>query len=405
MGKTLQQLVWAENIVRKTNGRVMILTPLAVSMQTEKEAEKFDIEAKRSRDGTLPSAKIVITNYQQLEKFDHSDFAGCVCDESSILKNFDGSTKSMITEFMKKMSYRLLCTATAAPNDYIELGTSSEALGYLGYVDMLKMFFKNNNNTVAVGGRSHSNMGGKYRFKGHAEPKFWQWVCSWARAIRKPSDLGFDDGAFQLPALKEELHIVKSRNPRKDMLFDLPAIGLQEQRAERSRTVQERCEKAAQIASETDCCISWCHLNRESEILTRLIPDCVEVKGSDPDEKKEESLMAFTNGEVKRIVTKPSIASLGMNWQHCNRQTFFPSHSFEQYYQSVRRSWRFGQDSDVLLSVISTEGEADVLRSLKRKAESAEVMFESIVRMMDDALAIDKSSYTPVSEFSAPSFL
>lgn len=226
LGKTPMQLVWANEVAKKTNGRVLILTPLAVGPQTVREADKFGIEALHSRDGKLGTSKIIVTNYERLHYFDAKDFVGCVCDESSILKNFEGVTKAAITDFMRKMHYRLLCTATAAPNDYIELGTSSEALGYLGYVDMLGQFFKNDNGSAsAQGGNGTRFAGQQWRFKPHAEQPFWRWLCSWARAIRKPSDLGFDDGQFLLPDLVTQTHVVNASRPLDGMLFVMPAVG------------------------------------------------------------------------------------------------------------------------------------------------------------------------------------
>jgi len=221
LGKTAMQLVWAQNVVEKTNGNVLVLTPLAVSGQTVEESSKFGIESQKSRDGKFKK-RIVVTNYQQLSKFNAGDFSGCVCDESSILKNFDGKIKSEVTEFMRKMKYRLLCTATAAPNDYIEIGTSSEALGELGFIDMVAKFFKKAEATTSRSDEFRSNI---YRFRGHAEKMFWRWICSWARACRKPSDIGFSDEGFKLPELKMNEHSVIAKTPRSDMLLDLPAIG------------------------------------------------------------------------------------------------------------------------------------------------------------------------------------
>ncbi len=390
LGKTPMQLVWAENVVRQTNRPVLILTPLAVGPQTVREAEKFGLEAVHCRDGRFGNAKIVVTNYERLHYFDPSDFAGCVCDESSILKNFDGTTKAAITEFMRKMRYRLLCTATAAPNDYIELGTSSEALGYLGYTDMLGQFFKNDQGGIKISA-SNQIHGNGWRFKPHAEQPFWRWMCSWARAIRKPSDLGFDDGNFQLPAITSETHIVAASRPLDGMLFAMPAVGLAEQRKERSHTVTERCERVAEIVPTDDFCVAWCQLNAEGDLITKLIPNAVQVSGKDSDEAKEEKFEAFQRGEIKTLVTKPVIGAFGLNWQHCNRMTYFPSHSFEQYYQGVRRLWRFGQERDVKVDLITTEGEADVMQNLERKARAAERMFAELVREMNNEMHIDRS--------------
>jgi len=390
LGKTPMQLVWAENVVRHTSRPVLILTPLAVGPQTVREAEKFGIEAVHCRDGKFGTAKIVVTNYERLHYFDDADFAGCVCDESSILKNFDGVTKAAITEFMRKMLYRLLCTATAAPNDYIELGTSSEALGYLGYTDMLGQFFKNDQGGIKISA-SNQIHGNGWRFKPHAQQNFWRWMCSWARAVRKPSDLGFDDDSFQLPTLTTETHVVAASRPLDGMLFAMPAVGLAEQRQERSATVKERCERVAQIVPADDFCVVWGQLNAETDLLEKLIPNAVQVSGRDSDDAKEEKFEAFQRGEIKTLITKPVIGAFGLNWQHCNRMTFFPSHSFEQYYQAVRRLWRFGQERSVKVDIVTTEGERDVLENLQRKADAAELMFESIVHEMNNELRIDRS--------------
>jgi len=387
LGKTPIQLVWAENIVRQTNGRVLILAPLAVSSQTVREGEKFGIGVGRSRDGKAAS-KIVITNYERLHHFNPADFVGCVCDESSILKNYDGSYRAQITDFMRKMSYRLLCTATAAPNDYIELGTSSEALGELGFMDMLGRFFKNDTNpTVETKRRYHGEVPA-WRFKPHAEIPFWRWVCSWARAVRKPSDLGFDDGRFVLPPLNEVIHTVKTDKKPDGMLFNLPAIGLHEQRQERKRTVEERTELAASLSTGHDASVLWCYLNNEADRLERLTPDCVQVAGSQSDDEKEEKLLAFLSGKVSRLITKPMCAGFGLNMQRCAHMTFFPSHSYEQYYQGVRRCWRFGQERPVTVDIVTTPGEVQVMKNLQRKAKAADVMFDKLVALMHDALGI-----------------
>jgi len=410
LGKTIMQLVWAENVVRKTGGRVLIFTPLAVAWQTEHEAEKFGIEAKVSRGGALDKAHIIITNYEQLHYFDQADFVGTVCDESGCLKNFDGMRKAAITEFMRQHSYRLLCTATAAPNDYIELGTSSEALGELGYMDMLQRFFKSNNNSYAHGsgasGRTRfRNLDGKFRLRGHAERDFWRWICSWARAIRKPSDINGEDSAFILPPLISHEHIVKAHVLKEGMLFDMPAVGLQEQREERRRTIKERCEMAASLVNGTGRpAICWCHLNSEGDLLTRLIPDAVQVAGRDSDEHKENTFRKFQNGEIRVLVSKPSIAGFGLNFQHCAHQTFFPSHSFEQWYQAVRRCWRFGQKNPVTIDVISSEGERDVLDNLQRKQDAADAMFTNLINMMRNTLKISVEPYRGTRE-EMPSWL
>lgn len=389
LGKTPMQLTWAQNIVEKTCKPVLVLTPLSVGAQTVREAEKFGIEAKQSRDGQV-AAPITVTNYQQLHKFDWQQFGGVVCDESSILKNFDGALKGQITEFMKKLPYRLLCTATAAPNDYIELGTSSEALGDLGFMDMLNRFFKKSETTMS---RSEEFRSGLYRFRGHSQHDFWRWICSWARAVRKPSDLGFPDDAYALPDLQTVEHIIKARTANPEFLFDMPAIGLQEQRSERRRTIGERCELAADLINATKKpAVAWCHLNEEGHMLEKLIPDAVEVEGNDSDEFKEETFQAFAAGQIRVLVSKPVIAGFGLNWQHCAHQTFFPSHSFEQWYQAIRRSWRFGQTQPVRVDVIASEGERGVLSNMNRKAGQAEQMFSRLVELINNELRIEKKN-------------
>jgi hypothetical protein len=384
LGKTPMQLVWAENVVRKTNKPVLILTPLAVSQQTIREGEKFGIECQRSQDGKH-SGGIVITNYERLHHFMPSEFAGCVCDESSILKNFAGQTKAAITEFCRTLPYRLLCTATAAPNDFDELGTSSEALGYLGYSDMLSRFFKQETKKDHLGwGRT------KYRFRGHAAQPFWRWVCSWARVCRRPGDLGFSDDGFVLPPLHEHEHITKTSKLRPGMLLPLPAITMQEEREERRLTLEDRCNAVADMINGEHPAVVWCHLNPEGDLLEKLIPDALQVSGSMSEEKKEERLRAFQDGDLRVLIVKPKIGCFGLNWQHCNKVLTFPSHSWEQYYQAVRRCWRFGQEKPVDVHIISTEGEHRVLTSLQRKARQADEMFAALTRYSNEALHIER---------------
>lgn len=393
MGKTPMELAWAENVHRETGKPVLLLTPLAVGFQIVTEAEKFGHDAALSRNGKPAAAAITVTNYEQAHKFDPAEFGGIVCDESSILKSFDGTTKAIVTEMMREMPYRLLGTATAAPNDYMELGTSSEALGELGYTDMLSRFFVNDNRTVtsrssfAAGGRSVG-----WRFKGHGEQPFWRWMASWARAIRKPSDYGYSDDGFHLPPLHEDLHVVDSSTPREDTLFDGPAVGLAEERAELRRSLPDRCEKAAALLADADSAVAWCQLNDESAMLTRLIDGAVEVAGSDSPEAKEEKLAAFTRGEIRVLVTKPSIGAWGLNWQHSHRMTYFVSHSYEQYYQAVRRSWRFGQQHPVTVDVIASKGVEGILANLQRKSRQADRMFDALLAHMTDALHIQRAT-------------
>jgi hypothetical protein len=407
LGKSLQTLVWAENVVRHTNKPVLILTPLAVGAQFAREGEKFGIECHQSRDGTV-KPNITITNYEQLAKFTPDDFGGVACDESSILKHFTNATQKHVTRFLLKIPYRLLATATPSPNDYTELGTSSEALGYLGYSDMLGRFFvmddkkrhRMNDVKLARGANTGNHFAklayrvaqqiGAWRMKGHAEVPFWRWVCSWARACQKPSDVGFDDTAFLLPPLVENDHVITPRTPPADLLFTLPAFGLKEERDERRRTLRERCEYVAQLVAHDQPAVIWCHMNTEGDLLEHLIPDAIQVKGSQGDDERLAHYEAFTTGQARVMVIKPKIGAWGLNWQHCAHVVTFASHSWEQCFQGIRRCWRFGQTRPVIVDTVSTTGEQHVRENMARKAAAAEVMFSQLVTYMQDAEHIER---------------
>lgn len=595
LGKTPQQLVWAENVARKTDRPVLILAPLAVSAQTKRESEKFGIECHRSMDGTI-KGRVNITNYEKLSYFKPDDFSGVVCDESSILKSFDGARKSEITEFMKRIPYRLLATATAAPNDYIELGTSSEAIGYLGFMDMLNRFFKNDNNNS--GTKRMFGEAPKWRFKGHAELPFWRWVTSWARACRKPSDLGFDNTKFNLPGLIENEHLVEAETLPDGYFLPIHASNLPEQREEKRRTIKERCEQVLELITDNEThSLVWCQLNDEGDYLEKIIPNSIQVSGSTSDEKREEIVDWFletekscklstnniifkicknmpsigsvitekteqgvlpnllninentknkekntieniiyliksdgikglqsngkelillvekdielilniakdtlknqSNGESKIqkktlqefydnttsqltiteefincnaesaqsadylireilentdytlttvikqkkyagcsaqiatsqlenlrtiqnylkkqlniskttkprvLISKPKIFGFGLNFQHCSHIVYFPSHSYEQYYQAVRRCWRFGQKNDVIVDIVLTEGERKIMRNLQRKNIAAAKMFDNLVTEMNNSIGIKQvNNFTKKEEI--PSWL
>jgi hypothetical protein len=407
LGKTLMQLVWAQNIVEKTSGNVLILTPLAVGPQTLAEANKFGIDASRSRDGAI-SSKITITNYEKLHLFNPADFVGVACDESSIIKHATGATQKAVTRFMIKLPYRSLWTATAAPNDFTELGTSSEALGSLNHSEMLTRFFKqmdqkttdqyekkiNNlekqaNHFGKISFRVSQAING-WRLKGHAHDHFWRWVCSWARACRKPSDIGFPDDGYELPELIEREHIVKPTTPPDGMLFTMPAFGLAEERDERRRTLKERCRLVAELVSHDRPAVVWCHMNAEGDELERIIPNSIQVKGGMDDDDKEAAYDAFSRREKRVMILKPKIGAWGLNWQFCNHVVTFASHSYEQYYQSIRRCWRFGQDNPVTVDIIASEGEQRVRDNMSRKAALADRMFEELVKQMNHAINIER---------------
>lgn len=424
LGKTPMALVWAQNVLEHTNQSVLILTPLAVGAQFVAEGEKFGIPCLRSRDGKKPATPgIIVTNYEQLHHFQPDDFAGVVCDEASILKHFTGATQAAVTRFMLKTPYRLLCTATAAPNDYIELGTLSEALGELGYSDMLTRFFKQADNKYHRRGEleqhrkerndpayfeklAYRTASGteQWRLKGHAVQPFWRWVASWARACRKPSDLGYDDGNFVLPPLIEKEHVIKPNLVLEGMLFELPALGLQQEREERRRTLQQRCEYVASLVDHSEQAVVWCHLNDEGNVLEKIIPGATQVSGADDDEEKECAFQAFKEGTARVLVSKPKVGAWGLNWQHCNHVVTFSSHSFEQYYQSVRRCWRFGQQRAVTVDIIATEGEKNIQANLLRKARAADVMFSQLVAEMRNAQSIPRQEHGNQS-ITVPSWL
>ncbi|MBN8821302.1 MULTISPECIES: DEAD/DEAH box helicase [unclassified Spirosoma] len=402
LGKTIIQLVVAHNIVRKTSKRVLILTPLAVAFQFVSEAQKFGIEGvEYSKDGRY-KGEIIIANYERLHYFASQDFEAVILDESSILKNFEGATKNLITSFVKQVKYRILSTATPAPNDYTELGTSSEALGYLGYMDMLTRFFKNNEDTI-----SPANIGTEWILKNHARENFWKWVSSWSLSVRKPSDLGFSDENFQLPELIINDHVVKNKQPLavggQMQLFAMEAKNFQQLRAESRATLEHRCEKAVELARSHDTSVYWTNLNDEADLIESLDSSARQIKGTMSIDQKEELLVSFSRGELKKLITKPSITAFGLNWQHCAHTTYFPTHSYEQWYQAVRRFWRFGQTRDVVADRICSDGQTRVLLSLSAKATKAAEMTAQLNRFLHQDYTI---SATPFSKpVQLPSFL
>ncbi len=400
LGKTLIQLSIAKNIIQHTNKKVLILTPLAVAFQFILEAEKLGIDDIEYSKNGVHTKKIVVCNYERLHYFNEKDFVGVILDESSILKNFDGAIKNKITSFIKKVPYRFLSTATPSPNDYIELGTSSEALGYLGYTDMLTRFFKNNKGSIEV-----RNAGSEYYIKPHAEKDFWQWVSQWAISIRKPSDLGFSDEKYKLPKLIETQHQVRNESPLdingQTLLFNFPAVNFFEIKAETRNTLEQRCEKAVELANAHETSVYWVNLNDEAKMINQL-DKCVEVKGNMDIDKKEEILLAFSKGEIKKLITKTSITAFGLNWQHCNHTTYFPTYSYEQYYQAIRRFWRFGQKNDVYVDLVLSDGQTRIMESLQIKKEKANDMFTKLSENVNSIYEIQKKEFT--KEIIKPKF-
>jgi hypothetical protein len=404
LGKTLIQISLAQNIIRHTNKKVLILTPLAVAFQFILEAEKLGIDdIEYSKDGKH-TKKIVICNYERLHYFDSNDFVGVILDESSILKNFDGKIKGQVTAFVKKIPYRFLSTATPSPNDFIELGTSSEALGYMGYMDMLGKFFKNNQNSVSS--NDNKNIGEKFYLKPHAEKDFFAWVNQWAIMCKMPSDLGFSNERYILPPLNINKHVVKNKSvidvSGQVQLFNIIAKSFHEIRHEQKQTEQERSEKAIELAGGKTS-VYWCNTNNESRILRTLDCDAVEIIGSQSIDKKEEILLAFANGEIKRLITKAKMTSMGLNWQHCNHSVFFPTFSYEQYYQAIRRFWRFGQKNEVTIDMVISDGQTRVIEALQQKTKKAIELHENLTKNVNSTF-VDKFKEFD-KEIIKPSFI
>lgn len=401
LGKTLIQLSIAKNIIQHTNKRVLILTPLAVAFQFILEAEKLGIDdIEYSKEGKF-TKKIVICNYERLHYFNSDDFIGVILDESSILKNFDGATKWSVTKFMTKIPFRFLSTATPAPNDYIEFGTSSEALGYFPYMDMLTKFFANNENNVRP-----QDIGTKWYLKPHAKNEFFSWLNQWSISVKKPSDLGFSDERYVLPELIENKVYVKNQKnwviDGQIMMFNGLAKTMSEVREEQKGTVKERCEKAVELANNKTS-VYWCNFNDEGDLLDELDNDAVQLKGGMTIEKKEDILLNFANGNIKRIITKPKITSFGLNWQHCNHTVYFPTWSYEQYYQSIRRFWRFGQVNPVTVDLVLSDGQKRVIDTLLYKTQKAIEFNKLIQSNINGVVNLERKQF--IKDIIKPKFL
>ncbi len=382
LGKTFQQLEWGRLVSLHCSGPVIIFTPLAVAEQTQREGAKLGIKTTICESQADIQSGINITNYEKLHKFDPSGFAGIVLDESSILKGFDGSTRQALTEFGEHIPYRLCCTATPAPNDLTELTRHAEFLGIMDEKEVKALFFTQDGNTTT-----------KWRLKRHAVNAFWKFMASWSIALRRPSDLGYDDGGFILPSLNMHSHVVDGHT-LPGMLFPMEANTMSERREARRESLEDRCQMTADLVnSTTEAFLVWCDLNAESELLTRLIPDAVEVKGSDSADHKRDALLGFSDGKYRVLVTKPTIAGFGMNWQHCNQMAFVGlSDSYEQQYQAIRRCWRFGQARPVHIHVITANTEGAVVRNIERKEQMAADMFENIVKHMSIESELNKKT-------------
>lgn len=401
-GKTLIELIIAHNYVLHTNKPVLIITPLAVADQHLREAEKFGVaDVEHSKNGKY-SKKIILINYERLHYLNPNDFDCVILDESSILKNFDGAIKGLVTSFMKKIKYRYLFTATPSPNDFIELGTSSEALGYLPYMEMMRIFFANNENNIRP-----QEIASKWYLKPHAENDFFNWVSTWSISMRKPSDLGFSDEKFVLPKLIINDNYVKNdKNWIVDdqiMMFGKIAKTMTEVRQEQKMTIENRCEKAVELANNHEKSVYWCNFNDEGDLLEKLDKNAIQIKGSMNLDKKEEMLKSFANGEIKKLITKPKITAFGLNWQHCNHTTYFPDWSYEKWYQAIRRFWRFGQKNEVIADRVLSDGQKRVVDAIQLKTEKAIYLYDKLNNAVNGSLLTEKNNFN--KKLITPKFL
>lgn len=398
LGKTLMQLEWARQVHKHTGGRILILAPLAVAEQTVREAARINLAIEYARQDT--GAPVIITNYEMLHHFDASQFTGVVLDESSILKNHTGTTRQAIVDAFHDTPYKLACTATPAPNDHMELGNHSEFLGVMNRNEMLAMYFTHDGGNTS-----------QWRLKGHAAGDFWAWVATWAAAVKRPSDLGYEDGAYNLPELTITPHITSSNYEGGD-LFGI-ARTLQEQRDARRSSIPERVAQAAALiaAEPNEPWVIWCELNDESAAMTAAIPGAVEVTGSDTIDQKAAALNGFSDGSIKVLVSKPSICGFGLNWQHCARTIFLGvGHSFEMFYQSVRRFHRFGQTRPVQVHIVTDESSIGILNNLKRKQQQADQLTSEMVGRINRHSSVagtpaTYSDYHPTQAMKLPEWL
>lgn len=403
LGKTPQQLEWAKQVHIKTDMPVLILAPLAVAQQTQREGKKFNVDVNVCRTQEDVVNGINITNYEKLDHFDPGEFVGVVLDESSILKNFAGKIRTQIIDMFRSTPYKLCATATPSPNDYTEIGNTSEFLGVMTRAEMLAMYFINDTGDT-----------GTWRLKGHVKDNlFWQWIASWAIMIQYPSNIGYDDNGFVLPQLKIHENVIPYNGPT-ETLFVEPAKTLTERRKARKESLQERVDEAADLVNQSEeRWLVWCNMNDESDLLKRQIRDSVEVKGSDSGEHKEKAMLDFQNGKIKCLITKPSIAGFGMNWQNCHNMAFVGlSDSYEQFYQAVRRCWRFGQKYPVNAHIITGEREGAVVQNIKRKERDMQEMFKGMLNHMADLSKQELThsskqitDYQPEVEMITPTFL
>lgn len=389
LGKTLQQLAWADAVETATDGRILILAPLGVAFQTVEEAAKWGIgDIAYAADQKSASSRIVVTNYDRRDKFDLASFGGIILDESSIIKSDDSRTRSELIEAARDVPYRLCCTATPAPNDWTELGNHSEFLGVMSAKEMLAMYFVHEG-AIRAGGPETE----EWRLKRHAVHDFWKWVLSWAVMIRDPNQFGYDEPGYNLPPLDlKQITVAAEYAPSSTSLFPMEARTLSERIAVRRDTVHDRVKAAADIvnAQPDKPWLIWCNLNSEADALQAAIPGAVQVQGSDSVKEKESRLIGFAHGEPRILITKPKIAGFGMNWQHCADMVFVGlNDSFEQLFQSLRRCWRFGQTKPVTAYLIASELEGAVVSNLRAKEQKYEKMAAAMAEQMQEFCAAE----------------
>lgn len=404
LGKTRMQLRWADAIHRKTGSDVLILAPLAVAQQTAAEGAEIGVPVTHARDKSWVTPGVNITNYDRLHRFDAERFGAVVLDESSIIKHHDAKTLAVLIETFRATPYRLCATATPAPNDWTELGTHAEFLGICQRQEMLSEFFTHDGGETQV-----------WRLKGHARAEFWRWVAGWGVMLRSPAELGFDDTAYRLPPLSvEQITVDSDADVPFGELFAREAQTLSERRQARRDSMRHRITACADLANSIrEPWVIWCELNAEGDALCKAIPDAVEIRGADTAEHKETALADFAAGRIRVLVTKPSIAGFGLNWQHCRRIGFVGvTDSWEAYYQAIRRCWRFGQTQPVHAYLFVSDQEGAVRANLERKERDAERLFrdlsaETASAVRDEVLGQARQSnlYAPRSAMVLPDFI
>ena len=406
LGKTLQQLAWAEQVVKHTNKPVVLHCPVGVRQQTKREAEKFgiDCEVKVVNEASEVIVGINLVNYEKLHHFDPSVFAGVVLDESSVLKNYTGKTKRLLVDSYARTPYRLACTATPSPNDQKELGNHAEFLGIMPSNEMLSRWFIND--TMKAGG---------YRLKKHGQDDYWRWVASWAVCLSKPSDIGGSDDGYTLPELVIERHVVEVEQSEAPagMLFNTSGISATTIHEEKRLTCTARAKRSAElVADKNRVAVVWCDTDYEADALIDRIDDAIEIRGSHPEKRKEEMLLAFEKGEARCLITKPTVAGFGLNWQHCDHQVFAGlSYSFEQYYQAVRRCWRFGQRNSVNVDIVLADSDSAIESAIASKEADHNLMQSGMAKAMKSAtlaelgIELEREDYQPTKKMEIPKWL